>query len=113
MEKHIHHIDKNKMDKIKNLEVEVIEEMAVLYKMFSDPTRLKIMQVLQENELNVCEIAYLLNMTHSAISHQLATLKMTNLVKSRKNGKEVYYSLADEHVSLIISVGKEHILEEK
>lgn len=113
MEKHKHIINEEKINSIESIDAVLIEEMAVLYKMFADSTRLKIMQVLQNNELNVCEIACLLNMTHSAISHQLATLKMMNLVKSRKNGKEVYYSLADEHISMIISIGKDHILEVK
>ena len=111
MEKHIHNINQEKIKNIEEIDIDVTEQMAVLFKMFADSTRLKIMQVLLNNELNVCEIAYLLNMTHSAISHQLATLKMTNLVKSRKNGKEVYYSLSDEHVSSIIAIGKEHIME--
>ena len=113
MEKHKHIINEEKINNIEDIDIALTEEMAVLYKMFADSTRLKIMQVLQNNELNVCEIACLLNMTHSAISHQLATLKMMNLVKSRKNGKEVYYSLADEHISMIISIGKDHILEVK
>lgn len=112
MEKHIHNIDKEKIKDIEDVELETIEQMAVLFKMFADSTRLKIMHVLLNKELNVCEIAYLLNMTHSAISHQLATLKMTNLVKSRKSGKEVYYSLADNHVCILISSMKEHILED-
>ena len=111
MEKHIHNINQEKIKNIEEIDIDVTEQMSVLFKMFADSTRLKIMQVLLNNELNVCEIAYLLNMTHSAISHQLATLKMTNLVKSRKNGKEVYYSLSDEHVSSIIAIGKEHIME--
>lgn len=111
MEKHIHNINQEKVKNIEEIDIDVTEQMSVLFKMFADSTRLKIMQVLLNNELNVCEIAYLLNMTHSAISHQLATLKMTNLVKSRKNGKEVYYSLSDEHVSSIIAIGKEHIME--
>ncbi len=112
MEKHIHNINN---DKIKDIEIndeEIIMDLSVLFKMFSDPTRLKIMQTLLNNELNVCEISYLLNMTHSAISHQLATLKLARLVKSKKVGKEVYYSLSDSHVKEIIEVGKEHILEE-
>ena len=111
MKKHIHNINQEKVKNIEEIDIDVTEQMSVLFKMFADSTRLKIMQVLLNNELNVCEIAYLLNMTHSAISHQLATLKMTNLVKSRKNGKEVYYSLSDEHVSSIIAIGKEHIME--
>lgn len=112
MEKHVHVIDKDKLKDIPNIESNVIDEMAVLFKMFADSTRLKIMNVLLYKELNVCEIASLLNMTHSAISHQLATLKMVNLVTSRKSGKEVYYSLADNHISSIIAVGKEHVMEE-
>lgn len=112
MEKHVHVIDKDKLKDIPNIENNVIDEMAVLFKMFADSTRLKIMNVLLYKELNVCEIASLLNMTHSAISHQLATLKMVNLVTSRKSGKEVYYSLADNHISSIIAVGKEHVMEE-
>ena len=112
MEKHVHVIDKEKLDNLNLIDNETIEEMAVLFKMFGDSTRLKIMRSLINTELNVCEIAYLLNMSHSAISHQLATLKMTNLVKSRKSGKEVYYSLADEHISSIIAIGKEHVMED-
>ena len=112
MEKHIHIIDNEKIKDIPQIETNVIEEMAVLFKMFADSTRLKILNLLLYKELNVCEIASLLNMTHSAISHQLANLKIVNLVKSRKNGKEVYYSLADNHISSIIAIGKEHVLEE-
>ena len=112
MEKHKHIIDKGKLDKVENIDNEVTESLALLFKMFSDPTRLKILEVLLDNELNVCEISELLDMTHSAISHQLAVLKMANLVKSRKDGKEVYYSLADSHVKQIISIGKEHVLED-
>ena len=112
MGKHIHIINNDKIENIKEIETDTIEQMAVLFKMFADSTRLKIMSVLLHNELNVCEIAYLLNMNHSAISHQLATLKMANLVKARKSGKEVYYSLADEHVEMIIKMGKEHVMEE-
>lgn len=112
MEKHIHIIDNEKIKDIPQIETNVIEEMAVLFKMFADSTRLKILNLLLYKELNVCEIASLLNMTHSAISHQLATLKIVNLVKSRKNGKEVYYSLADNHISSIIAIGKEHVLED-
>ena len=111
MEKHEHVIDKTKVENINLIDLNVIDEMSVLFKMFADSTRLKIMQSLFHNELNVCEIAYLLNMTHSAISHQLATLKLMNLVKSRKDGKTVYYSLADEHISSIIAIGKEHVME--
>lgn len=111
MEKHVHIIDNEKIKEIPQIDNFTIDEMAVLFKMFADSTRLKIMNLLLYKELNVCEIASLLNMTHSAISHQLATLKMVNLVKSRKNGKEVYYSLSDNHIQSIISIGKDHIME--
>lgn len=111
MEKHIHVINDEKIKDFDLLEDDTIYDMSLLYKMFADPTRIKILYALSVKELNVCEISYLLNMTHSAISHQLATLKMANLVKGVKVGKEVYYSLIDEHVSSILSIGKEHVLE--
>lgn len=104
-------IDKNKINNIEPLDDDLTCQLAVLFKMFGDPTRLKIMQVLHHDELNVFEISELVNMSQSAVSHQLATLKLINLVKSRKSGKEVYYSLADEHVKILIATGKEHILE--
>ena len=112
MEKHIHNIDDEKIKEVEILDSETIYDMALLFKMFADPTRIKILYALAEKSLNVCEISYILNMTHSAISHQLATLKMANLVKGIKVGKEVYYSLIDEHVSSILSIGKEHVMEE-
>lgn len=111
MEKHIHNINNDKIQEITLLDNETIYDMSLLYKMFSDPTRIKILYALSCRSLNVCEISFLLEMTHSAISHQLATLKMANLVKGTKVGKEVYYSLIDEHVASILSVGKEHVLE--
>ena len=111
MEKHVHNINDAKLNEIHMIEEETVYDMSLLFKMFSDPTRVKILYVLHEKELNVCEISHLLNMTHSAISHQLATLKMANLVKGKKIGKEVYYSLIDKHVDDILSIGKEHVLE--
>lgn len=104
-------IDENKMKEIIVEEREIIEDMALLFKMFADPTRLRILQVLMNCKMNVCEIASALKMTQSAISHQLATLKMATLVKSSKNGKEVFYSLADDHVIKILHMGREHVLE--
>ena len=92
MEKHVHIIDSDKVNKINLLDNETIQDMAVLFKMFADATRIKILQALINTELNVCEIAYLSNMTHSAISHQLRVLKQAKLVKYRKGGKIVYYS---------------------
>ena len=111
MEKHIHIINNDKIKDLELLEDDTIYDMSLLFKMFADPTRIKILYALAESSLNVCEISYVLKMTHSAISHQLATLKMANLVKGTKVGKEVYYSLIDEHVSSILSIGKEHVLE--
>ena len=81
------------------------------FRVFGDSTRIRILYVLFESELCVCDIAQLLNMTQSAISHQLRILKQNRLVKSRREGKSVYYSLADGHVRTIIDQGMEHILE--
>jgi ArsR family transcriptional regulator len=82
-----------------------------LYKEFSDPTRVRIMMLLLNLEACVQDIANILNMTQSAVSHQLKLLKSEDLVKSRREGKNIYYSLADEHVKSIISMGLEHIRE--
>jgi len=84
-------------------------ELADLYKAFSDPTRVKILWALHCHEMCVCDMAALLDMTKSAISHQLKTLRMSNLVKFQKQGKVVYYSLADDHVKDIFEKGFEHI----
>lgn len=86
-------------------------DLANLYKMFSDGTRLKILWALKCEEMCVCDLAVLLNMTKSAISHQLKSLRMANLVKFRKQAQIVYYSLADDHVSVIFEKGFEHIHE--
>jgi ArsR family transcriptional regulator len=85
--------------------------LSELFKMFSDGTRLKILWALKCKEMCVCDLAVLLNMTKSAISHQLKSLRLTNLVKYRKDGKVVYYSLADAHVEDIFEKGFEHINE--
>ncbi len=90
---------------------EVSIKLSEFFKMFSDPTRVKLLNALYISEMCVCDIAACLNMTHSAISHQLRLLKMYNLVKSRKEGKIVYYSLADSHVTDILHKGLEHINE--
>ena len=86
-------------------------ELADLFKVFGDSTRIKILYALYENEMCVYDIANLLNMTQSAISHQLRVLKQNRLVKYRKDGKTVLYSLADEHVFTILSQGMEHVEE--
>lgn len=90
---------------------EVLYDLSDFFKIFGDSTRLKIIWALDENEMCVCDIAVLLNMTKSAISHQLKTLRQENLVKFRREGKVVYYSLKDDHVSDIFEKGMEHIKE--
>lgn len=90
---------------------EDLSDLADLFKLFGDTTRIKILYLLFEKELCVCDIAVLLNMTQSAISHQLKTLKQNKLVKFRREGKVVFYSLADTHVHSIIAQGMEHINE--
>jgi len=84
-------------------------DLASLYKAFSDPTRVKILWALHCHEMCVCDLAALLDMTKSAISHQLKTLRLSNLVKFQKQGKVVFYSLADDHVKDIFEKGFEHI----
>ena len=88
-------------------------DLAELFKVFGDSTRMKIISALLEDELNVSEIAAITNSTPSAISHQLRVLKQAKLVKGRKDGKAVYYSLDDEHVRTIYEIGKEHVEEEQ
>ena len=88
-------------------------ELADLFRIFGDSTRVRILYVLFESEVCVCDIAEILNMTLSAISHQLRILKSARLVKFRREGKTVYYSLADEHVKTILGMGMEHIKEKK
>lgn len=90
---------------------EVAMDLADTFKVFSDFTRVKILLALLNHEMCVCDISALLGMTKSAVSHQLRTLKQANLVKNRRDGKVVYYSIADEHVETIISNGMEHVLE--
>ncbi|MDF2614918.1 MAG: transcriptional regulator, ArsR family [Clostridia bacterium] len=90
---------------------EISIKLSELFKMFADPTRIKLISALYISEMCVCDLAASLSMTHSAISHQLRLLKMYNLVKSRKEGKIVYYSLADSHVTDLLNIGLEHINE--
>jgi ArsR family transcriptional regulator len=92
---------------------EALYDLAELFKVFGDTTRIRILWALDEAEMCVCDIAYLLNMTQSAISHQLRVLKQAKLVRSRKEGKVVYYSLDDEHVRMIFDQGLVHINEER
>ncbi len=90
---------------------EILYDLAELFKIFGDSTRIKILYALFESEMCVCDIAQLLNMTQSAISHQLRSLKQSKLVKYRREGKTVFYSLADSHVRTIINQGLEHVAE--
>lgn len=87
-------------------------DLAELFKVFGDSTRIRILYVLFEVEVCVCDLAEALNMTQSAISHQLKILKQSRLVKSRREGKSIFYSLADDHVRTIIAQGCEHIEEQ-
>lgn len=89
----------------------LIYDMAELFKVFADSKRMKIIYALLEGELCVCDIANIVGTTQSAISHQLRILKQSKLVKYRKEGKVVYYSLDDEHISQIVTKGREHIEE--
>lgn len=89
----------------------ILYELAELFKVFGDSTRIRILFVLFEAEVCVCDLAQALNMTQSAISHQLKILKQSKLVKSRREGKSIFYSLADDHVRTIIAQGCEHIEE--
>ena len=92
-------------------EEDELYDLAELFKVFGDSTRIRILYVLFEAEVCVCDLAEALNMTQSAVSHQLKILKQSRLVKSRREGKSVFYSLADGHVSAIIAQGREHIEE--
>ncbi len=90
---------------------ERLSELSDLFKNFADATRVKILWALGINEMCVCDLAYLFNMTKSAVSHQLKILRMSNLVKFRKDGRVVYYSLSDAHVQSILAEGFEHVNE--
>ncbi len=93
------------------MENETLYSLAELFKIFGDPTRIRILYALSERELCVQDIADALSMTQSAISHQLRILKHSALVKFRREGKTIYYSLADDHVATIMAQGLEHVLE--
>ena len=90
---------------------EEVFELAELFKMLSDPTRVKILYTILENEMSVGDITEIVGSTQSAVSHQLRVLKQARLVKYRKVGKSVIYSVSDEHVATILSMGMEHISE--
>lgn len=91
---------------------EDLMDLAELFKVFGDTTRIRILFVLFEAEVCVCDLAEALNMTQSAVSHQLKVLKQAKLVKNRREGKSIFYSLADEHVRTIIAQGMDHVEED-
>lgn len=88
-----------------------IADLADLFKIFGDSTRMKILYALFESELCVCDLSEAVNMTESAVSHQLRVLKQAKLIAGRRAGKQIFYRLADDHVSAIINQGREHIEE--
>ena len=90
---------------------EELYDLAELFKVFGDSTRIRILFVLFEAEVCVCDLAAALNMTVSSVSHQLKILKQNKLIKSRREGRSVFYSLADDHVRTIVSQGMEHLEE--
>lgn len=107
------HIHKDLVEKVRR-ELpgeDTLYDLTELFRIFGDSTRIRILYVLFESEMCVCDIAALLGMTQSAISHQLRVLRSSKLVKFRRDGKTLYYSLADEHVCRIISQGMEHVEE--
>ncbi len=107
------HIHEESIDKVKESipADEKLYDLAELFKVFGDSTRIKILCALFTSELCVYDISQLLNVSQTAVSHQLRVLKTNKLVKSRKDGKNVFYSLADDHVFSIIGQGMEHIEE--
>lgn len=92
-------------------DIEILFELADLFKVFGDSTRLRIMYALSEGELSVMSIAECLNMEQSTISHQLRVLRQNKLVRVRREGKQIYYALDDDHVKKIIEMGLDHVLE--
>ena len=107
------HAHKETVDKVNSdmPDEELLYDLAELYKVFGDSTRIRILYVLFEAEMCVCDIAQVLSMTTSAISHQLKVLKQAHLVKYRREGKTVFYSLSDDHVRSILDQGLEHTSE--
>ena len=107
------HVHKDAAEKVRNClpAEEELLELSGFFKVFGDATRIKILCILLQSEMCVCDLAKTLNMTQSAISHQLRMLKQMKLVKSRREGKTVFYSLADGHIKTIVNQGMEHIRE--
>lgn len=106
-------IHKEKVEKALSemLEEDTLLDISDFFKVLSDSTRIKIINLLDNNKLCVCDISAALKMTKSAISHQLKNLREMNLVKAEKVGKEVWYSLADDHIKMVFDISTEHVLE--
>lgn len=107
---HVHEEIVDKVEKVMPDEQQLLE-LSEFFKVFGDSTRIKILYVLSQSEMCVCDIAKLLQMGQSAISHQLRVLKQMRLVKFRRDGKTVFYSLSDGHIQTILAQGMEHISE--
>ena len=107
-------VDKDRVEMCRKAQVpdSIYDDMEMVFNMFSDSTRLKIMNALFTSELCVGDIAILLEISQSAVSHQLASLKKTKLVRTHKVGKRVYYSMADEHIKYIYQMAYEHVIED-
>lgn len=100
-----------KIGDVQSMREETLYDLAEFFKVFGDTTRIKIISVLLNSSLCVGEISALLHISQSAISHQLRILRQARLVKYKKEGKEVFYSLDDEHIGMIFAIGLEHVLE--
>ncbi len=107
------HVHQEAVDKVRSLlpDEDTLTRLSDLFKVFGDGTRIRILYALFEQEVCVCDLAQLLGMTQSAVSHQLRVLKQARLIRSRREGKTIFYALADEHVRTLLSNGTEHINE--
>ena len=112
MPKQCEQIESTQLPPLHRATDELICDLADLFKIFGDTTRMRILYALQEGEMSVGTISAALGMTQSAISHQLKALKSNNLITNRREGKTIYYFLADDHVRTIVAMGYEHLTEE-
>ncbi len=108
------HVHMDKVDHVMETlpDESTLNQLSDLFRVFGDGTRIRILYVLFEDEVCVCDLAKILNMTQSAVSHQLRILKSARLIRSRRDGKTVFYSLADDHVRTLLKQGTEHVHEE-
>lgn len=108
------HVHEDTVSQVKSQlpDEDLLYDLADFFKIFADSTRIRILYVLLQSEMCVCDLAQTLGMTQSAISHQLRTLKQMDLVRNRRDGKTIFYSLADDHIKAILRVGMEHLEEE-